>query len=195
MKKILTISILGLFPAVAFAHQGHEHASNVPVVSWGLQGVQEMINIHPLFVHFPIALLLAASMFYFLGSIFKKEELFVAGKWSLFLGTLGSGVAVWSGLQAAETVFHDEEIHKIMMAHQYVGIAILVSSAALSLWVILSKKTIPSMRLVFLGGLLILSVLIAQAADFGGRMVYGKGVGVGMKSMMAGMDNSSSQEH
>lgn len=184
------------FPANAFAHQGHEHASNVPVaVPWGLQGIQEMINLHPLFVHFPIALLMGAVAFYFLGNFLKKEELLAAGKWALFFGTLGASAAVWSGLQAAETVFHDEEIHKIMIVHQYFGIAILVSSVALSLWVILSKKTIPSMRLVFLGGLLILSALIAQAADFGGRMVYGKGVGVGLKSMMAGMESPSSHEH
>ena len=111
---------------------------------------------------------MGAIGFYFLGSILKKEELFIAGKWSLFFGTLGAGVSVWTGLQAAETVYHDEEIHQMMMAHQYVGIALLVLSAALSLWVIISKKTIPSARLLFLGGLLILSALIAQAADLGG---------------------------
>lgn len=196
-NKILIMLAVTAFPGVALAHQGHEHASNVPVVSWGLQGIKEMINLHPLFVHFPIALLLGAVAFYFLGLILKKEELLGAGKWALFAGVLGAAVSVWSGLEAAETVFHDAEIHKIMMAHQYTGIAILVLSAALSLWVIVSKKAMPSTRILFLGMLLLLSGLIAQAADFGGRMVYGKGVGVGLKSMMAGMGNHAehSQGH
>ncbi len=187
MKKHfwMTVGLTVGFAGAAFAHKGHEHASNIPThVQWGLSGIKELINVHPLFVHFPIALLMGAIGFYFLGSILKKEELFIAGKWSLFFGTLGAGVSVWTGLQAAETVYHDEEIHQMMMAHQYVGIALLVLSAVLSLWVIISKKTIPSARLLFLGSLLILSALIAQAADLGGRMVYGKGVGIGMKSLM-----------
>ena len=49
-------------------------------VKWGLEGVKELVNIHPLFTHFPIALLLSSLGFYLLGLIFKKEHFLKTGK-------------------------------------------------------------------------------------------------------------------
>ena len=191
---LITIGLVLSFLGVTFAHEGHEPLSSTPFhLQWGLHGTQELPNLHPIFVHLPIALLLAAAVFHFLGSILRKEELWVAGKWSLFFGTVGAGISVWSGLEAAETISHDEEVHTIMMAHQYVGIAVLVLSAILSVWVIISKKTMFSGRPLFLAALLVLSALIAQAADFGGWMVYGKGVGV--KYLTSEMDHNHYEEH
>lgn len=168
----------------AWAHKGHGAVTHPIHISWGLQGAQELLNVHPLFTHFPIALLLAAVAFYVLGALFRKENLFIAGKWTLWFGALSAVATVWTGLQAAETVAHDEEIHQIMMRHQYLGIAILILSVAWSLWVAISKANIPSRgRVIFMSGLLILSAMILQEADFGGRMVFLKGVGIGQKNL------------
>ena len=184
-KKTVMVFLLSvLFAGNVWAHAGHEHASAIPHVKWGLDGAKELINIHPLFVHFPIALLLAAVVFYFLGSVIGKEDLFAAGKWVLWLGTLSAGLAVWTGLKAPDTVFHDMDIHPLILAHQYLGITILSLSFLLSLWVFISKANIPAKRFVFLGILFLLSLLIVQQADFGGRIVFGKGVGIGQRSMM-----------
>ena len=175
-----------IFPGIAFAHQGHEHASNAPVsVAWGLQGAMELINVHPLFVHFPIALLMACVVFYIVGIIFKKGNLLIAGKWTLYLGTLSATFAVWTGLRAAETVEHGGGTHQIMMAHQYLGITILVSSVVLSLWLLFSKTNVPAKgRTFFVLALLVQAAILIQQADFGGRMIFLNGVGVGKKSAM-----------
>jgi len=179
-----------------WAHEGHEHASNIPIgVEWGLKGVQELINIHPLFVHFPIALLLTAAVLYLLGTLFRKEELFIAGKWLLYFGTASAAVTVWTGLQAANTVSHDEATHQLMMAHQYLGIGILALSAILSLWLLITRKAVPNGKIPFLLGLLLLTALIFQQADFGGRMVFLNGVGVGRKSMMQEQGRHAHGEH
>lgn len=187
--KIFASMILAFFSLMgsAAAHEGHEHASNIPVgVEWGLKGAQELINIHPLFVHFPIALLLTSTAFYFLGSVFKKEDLLAAAKWELFLGTLAAGATVWTGLRAAETVAHDEITHQIMMMHQYFGFAVLGISIALSVWVLISKANIPAKgKPAFLFTLLVLAAVLTQGADFGGRMAFGKGVGVRNESVQA----------
>lgn len=185
MKKTFgTIFGILVFAGPAFAHKGHGAVTHPIHISWGLQGAQELLNVHPLFTHFPIALLLAAVAFYVLGALFRKENLFIAGKWTLWFGALSTAATVWTGLQAAETVAHDEEIHQIMMRHEYLGIAILILSIVWSLWVAISKANIPAHgRIVFMGGLIILSGMILQEADFGGRMVFLKGVGVGRKNM------------
>ena len=185
MKKITGLFLfLVIFSSPVWAHAGHGAASHPVHVSWGLQGAREILNPHPLFVHFPIALLLSAVGFYLLGALFRKEHFFVVGKWTLYAGTLTAALAVKTGLQAAETVAHDEEVHQIMMRHQYLGIVILILSLVLSLWLAVSKANIPSRkRIIFLGGLLVMSALILQEADFGGRMVFLKGTGVGRKNL------------
>ena len=154
-------------------------------VEWGLAGLKDVINVHPLFVHSPIGLLLAAFAFYFLGSIFKKDELLAAGKWTLYLGTFAAALTVWTGLQAEGTVPHGYDVHQILLLHKYIGFAVLALSAALSAWVFFSKTLVPSKgKPVFLAGLALLAIVLTQGADLGGRMVFLHGVGVGRKSMM-----------
>lgn len=151
----------------------------------GFKGLEELINIHPIFVHFPIALLLTSTVFYFLGCLFKKEEFLIAGKWTLYFGTIAAALTVWTGLQAANTVSHGAGVHELMTIHQYFGYAILGLSAALSLWLLISKANMPGKgRFLFLILLFVLAGLVAQSSDFGGRMVFQNGVGVGKKSMM-----------
>ena len=163
-------------------------------MEWGLKGAQEVMNVHPLFVHFPIALLLESLAFYFLGTIFKKDELLRAGKWTLYFGTLSAAVTVWTGLQAAKTAPHEGDAHQLMMMHQYFGFTVLGLSLALSAWIFFSKSYIPSKgRILFLAGLVLLGAALTQGADFGGRMVFLHGVGVGKKSMLqqAGHDHGA----
>src|SRR3989338_3837349 len=122
----MAVLTMFLFTGVAVASEGHEHAAaNSSQIEWGLKGAGEAINVHPLFVHFPIALLLAALALYLFGSILKKEALLAAGKWNLLLGSLSAIATVWTGLKAAETVSHGGGTHQIMMAHQYLGFAVL----------------------------------------------------------------------
>lgn len=182
MKKMIGIFLLFMaFSSVAWAHAGHEHASNVPIhVRWGLTGITELQNPHPVVVHFPIALLTFSVLFYMLGTFLKKENFFFAGKWLLYFGTASAAVAVWTGLRAANSVWHDEEAHLIMMPHQYLGIGILILGFIFSLWLFISKSNIPAKgRFIFLIGMILLGAIVAQQGDFGGRLVYLKGVGVG----------------
>jgi uncharacterized membrane protein len=187
MKKkwaFFLLVFLGSSPLL-WAHKGHGAVTHPVVVKWGLRGVQEITNIHPLFVHFPVALLLAAAGFYFLGALLRKDELFAAGKWTLFAGALSTIPAVWTGWVAANTVAHDEEVHQIMMKHQTLGFVLLGLSAILSLWLLIMRANIPAKgRIFFMIALLLMSGLIMQQADFGGRLVFLKGVGVKPVSSM-----------
>lgn len=201
-KTFISLFSSGLFllsAAVLLAGEGHEHASNLPMnVKWGLEGVKELVNLHPLFTHFPITLLLSSLGFYLLGLVFRKEHFLKSGQWMLYFGTLGAAIAVWTGLQAAGTVPHDETTHAMMMAHQYLGITVLVLSALLSLWLLISKSNLPKAKPVFVGGLFLIAVLLLQQVDFGGRLVFFHGVGMGRKSVTTktvGHHDHSSHQH
>jgi len=166
-------------------------------IEWGLKGLSDVANIHPLFVHFPIALLLTSFAAYLLGSIIKREELLVAGKWLLFFGTIAAAVTVWTGLEAEKTVSHGGGVHEIMIVHKYFGYTVLGLSVFLSSWVLFSKAHIPSKgRIVFLATLAFLAMVLTQGADLGGRMVFLHGTGVGGKDLMAEtMPHDHAQEH
>src|SRR3989304_3496716 len=90
-----------------------------------LPGIRAMENIHPLFVHFPIAFLTVFLIAELLGTLTGLERLRKAASYLLYLGTLGAVVAAGAGFRAAATVPHAQEVHSIMERHGYLGIAVL----------------------------------------------------------------------
>ncbi len=68
------------------------------------RGVQDLQNLHPLFVHYPIAFLTASFPIYLLAWIFRNQSLELVGLWLLALGTLGAGAAAYTGWSAGEGV-------------------------------------------------------------------------------------------
>ncbi len=157
-----------------------------PQVEWGLKGLREVVNIHPLFVHFPIALLLTSFAAYSLGTLLRKEELLITGKWLLFFGTLAAATTVWSGLEAEKTVPHEAAVHETMIVHKYMGFTILGLALILTTWVLLSRAHAPRQRIPFLLGLFLLVLIITQSADLGGRMVFLHGTAVEVQSKAPG---------
>lgn len=154
-------------------------------IRWGFEGFSELINVHPLFVPFPIALLLSSLAFYVLGIVIRKEALTTTGQWTLYLGTVAAAVTVWTGLQAEETVPHGGASHALMTAHEYLGFVILTLAIILSLWTIFSRSSLPKKgRFLFLLLHLLLALVVIQSSDLGGRMAFLQGVGVGRKSML-----------
>ncbi len=197
MRRTLFLIIIAtaFLGAIAFASEGHGAAeaasSTVPL---GLQGLKEVMNVHPLFVHFPISLLIMSAIFYYSGALFKKQGLLEAAKWELLSGTLFAVAAVWTGWQAANTIEHGEEVHRILMVHQNLGFMILVLSVVLSVWTIAVKASLPSKgRVLFLLAMGLLAAMIVQQGDLGGRMVFLHGAGVGQKSMF--MEEAGHEHH
>jgi len=80
-----------------------------------LPGITEMANVHPLFVHFPIALLNGFLLMELLGAITDKRSLRSAATWMLYLGTLGAVVTVITGLIAESGVGHGAGVHELML--------------------------------------------------------------------------------
>lgn len=142
-------------------------------------GLREMMNVHPLVVHFPIALLSCFFLLDVLAGLFRSRQLsFVAG-WFLALGTLGAIAAAAMGLQAALTVPHPPEVHEIIDHHRYFALNTVVLAVILLLWRLLNRArfSLPG-RVVYLllAGFMVVNLLFA--ADYGGLMVYRYGVAV-----------------
>ena len=144
----------------------------------GFPGVRQVFNIHPVFVHFPIALFPSALLLYTVGIILSRRSWCVAGRACLSLGAIGAALAIATGLRAQGTIPHNDQIHHLMETHETIGI--LVGAVALVLvgWSFAHRDQRPVGALGFLLGLLGASYLVLQNGDLGGRLVFVEGAGV-----------------
>ncbi len=144
-----------------------------------LPGIAAMENIHPLLVHFPIALL---SLFFLLdlsAGILQKPAWRTTAAWFLYLGVVFAGLTMLAGFQAAATVPHGENVHAIMETHEHLGVTIFSLACLLSVWRLLGKSLLHGIyNVVYLLLAAVLCILLVFAADLGGLMVYHYGVAV-----------------
>ena len=143
----------------------------------GLEGLRTLPNLHPLWVHFPIALV-PMSLLLGLAALWKNS-LYSAVRWLLGVSTASASVAVWTGRRAESEMPHNEAIHSLMESHELVGWIVLGGcflSFGWSMWC--DKDDKPRANYGFLTGLLVLNLVLVQQADLGGRMVYVHGAGV-----------------
>jgi uncharacterized membrane protein len=149
--------------------------------SWSLLGGIEALgpNLHPLFLHFPIAFLSGFLLLEIYGLAMRKQEARKLASSLIYLGAVGAIVTAASGLIAAETVPHGSQVHEIMEWHQRAGLTVCGLSVMLALWRRFSG--IPASAMANTFSLLITSIIavvLFLGADMGGMMVYKHGVGV-----------------
>jgi uncharacterized membrane protein len=159
-------------------------------------GIALMENIHPLFVHFPIAFFIAFFLVDSIGSLAQKPQWRYVASWLLYLGTVAAGFAVVAGLFAADMVEHGEDVHEIMEQHEHFGIAVLSLALFLSAWRMkhwgLNHFSANS---VFLCLSALLCLLISLGADLGGLMVYQYGVSVKPAAITEVLEAGQGQEN
>ena len=137
-----------------------------------------MESLHPMVVHFPIALLLAALGIEGLALIFRKQAWHTVSFWNLVLGWMGAWVAVLTGRQAMAVAKHSPEIHQMMETHERTGYVVLTLVTAVLLWRIFSRDVL-SNRSRWLAWILLgtASLGMVYGASLGGKMVFEYGVG------------------
>jgi len=144
-----------------------------------LPGLADMANVHPLIVHFPIALLSSFLILEIIATLSKSERMHVASSWMLYVGTVGAAATVMAGFMAASTVPHGGAAHEIIASHKSFGLSVLVLAVVLTCWRLLYKKPLSGMASVLNIMLAVIMVgLLTKGADLGGQMVYKYGVGV-----------------
>jgi uncharacterized membrane protein len=138
-----------------------------------LPGVQHLQNIHPLVVHFPIAFLVGAALFYFLSWIFRNQTFATTALLLLILGTLAAGAAVGTGLYAEEGVMVSRSVREHLLEfHENIMLGTLGLSIVLSIWALVARPFPQKRRWVFFLLFLVLLGIMTVGADYGARMVY-----------------------
>jgi len=138
-----------------------------------LPGVQHLQNIHPIVVHFPIAFLVGAALFYFLGWIFQNQTLSTTGLLLLILGTISAAAAVGTGLYAEDGVMVSRSVREhLLETHETFMLVTLGLSIVLAIWASIARPFPKKSRLLFLLIFLVLLGIMSVGADYGARMVY-----------------------
>ena len=168
--------------------------SGIEIFRLIMPGITAMDNIHPLLVHFPIALLISFFMVDFMGTVLKKTNWRDIASGLLYLGTISALFAVIAGFIAADSVVHGENVHAIMGKHKTLGLSVLSLAFVLSSWRLLAGGKIKGeVNFLYLFLSAILSILITLGADMGGLMVYKFGVSVEAVEISA--EENAFQEH
>ncbi|WP_339869734.1 DUF2231 domain-containing protein [uncultured Algoriphagus sp.] len=139
-------------------------------------------NIHPLIIHFPIALWLAA-VFFDLISLIRKDAWIRNTAMALYgLGAVSAYAAFLSGDQAIDMVTIPFQGEMTASNHSDWGSYTLYFFIAYTIlrgvifWKQWDKKKIVGIALFILG---IIGVgMVAKTADLGGKLVYKYGVGI-----------------
>lgn len=160
-----------------------------------LPGLAAMRNLHPLFVHFPIALLTLFLPIDAAGCLAGKPQWRRVADWFLYAGTLFAALTVALGLSAESTVAHAAAAHELMEIHEQLGLTILGLAATLSAWRLLAGDTLRGAgNALHLTLAAALCLLLVFAADLGGLMVYHHGVAVS-GSDTGGGDSDHPHDH
>lgn len=149
-----------------------------------------MSGLHPLVIHFPIGLLLAAPMLMFLSIVVRQHRLMwaCAAFAMMVMGTLAIYVAAWTGEMAEDGADFPDGIDTILNRHEqlaeiskysFTGLAI-----AFGIWLIWNRRrTVPIKHLTFVVATIVYLMLyggaalvLANTAHNGGRLVHEFGV-------------------
>jgi len=143
-------------------------------------GLKALLNYHPLFVHFPIALWTAALLFEVSARVMKQDALHRAACAVLALGAIAAVPAVLSGWSAQAAVPDAGPANDVKEVHENLMIMASILSGILAAFglFILPRKPGAEMRAAFLAGLVVLFGLMAAGADRGALLVYHYGTGV-----------------
>jgi len=139
-----------------------------------------MSNIHPLIVHFPIALIIVVFALDFLGAAGRRQSLISAANILSIFAALAAVAAVTTGLIAEESVWHTEDAHELIELHETIGFAVLGAALVSLIFrpAVRKKKSRSSLLWVAVIISLVAAILVGYEGYLGGEIVFRHGAGV-----------------
>ncbi|MDP3147974.1 MAG: DUF2231 domain-containing protein [Ignavibacteria bacterium] len=141
----------------------------------------DISHLHPMIVHFPIALLIVGFLAEVVGLVLKKEFFTKAAFYLLILGTLGVVSAYITGNIAGDGVSETGQLKNALETHEQAAqltLWLMVGAAIVRIALVWMKKFDGILKYVafvlFLAGVL----SVARTGFYGGELVYKHAAGV-----------------
>ncbi len=149
-----------------------------------MPGLESVLNIHPLLVHFPIALTLTAALLVGVHLLIRSEEWMRMAAVLVYLSAAAALVAAATGLMASDGLGHDTPGHELVHEHRDIMLIYTSLILGLALLTALSRSSMTgwikhaSMKFIRLGILLAACATLIVGADRGALLVFGHGIGM-----------------
>ncbi len=140
---------------------------------------ENMPPLHPIFVHYTIALLSIGLLCEILSRIIKTDTLKNVAWWNLLFGFMAVIATAITGLIDEESVPHSGEVREIVETHEALGLSAL--GIFILLFIIYTLMRVDILRKYAVLALIVWIigvVIIFTGGLFGGKLVYEYGVGV-----------------
>jgi uncharacterized membrane protein len=135
-------------------------------------------NVHPLFVHFPLGLLITAVACEAWFGLTRRPLADALARWLLYLGAFAAGAAALTGWLGSLSVAPVARAADTLTDHRTYGFVALGTAAVLAFWRWgTARAGGPRPRWLFLVGMLGLAAILVAAGLEGGELVYTHGVG------------------
>jgi uncharacterized membrane protein len=141
----------------------------------------ELTHIHPMLVHFPIALLLVGFLSETIGLLWKKEFFGTAGFYLLLLGAAGVGAAFLTGKNAGDGITEVGALQHALESHEgaaTVTLWLAISAAVVRIAVTVFKKNVGLYKAVAYALFLCAALSVMRTGFYGGELVYKHAAGV-----------------
>lgn len=136
------------------------------------------MNWHPIFVHFPIALLVTSFGLDLLALRRRSETLRQAGFYNLLVGAVGIVVAVITGSLVEDAAEQVSGAHDLVETHKGLGIVTMILYGLLILWRAALKNRWQQKATAYLLATAVGVALVLATGYYGGQLVYQYGIGM-----------------
>jgi uncharacterized membrane protein len=154
-------------------------------------------NLHPMIVHFPIALLIVGFLSDIIGLASNKEFFHKAAFYLLVLGTAGVIAAYLSGNSAGESVNEAGALKIALDIHENAALItlwIIVTTALIRIVLVMLKRFRGVYKwatvVIFAAGI----VSVANTGHYGGQLVYKHAAGVQLMPDAQGNENNKNEK-
>ncbi len=131
-------------------------------------------RLHPLLVHFPIALFIVAAFLEVLRLVRRKPDPSPTAVTCIIIGATGAAAAAFSGWMNADFESHAESLADTLFWHRWLGVAVAAVGVILVGLAIGAKYVkAPAFQRVYALLLLATASIIGFTSHLGGSMVYG----------------------
>ena len=138
-----------------------------------------MVSAHAFAVHFPVALLLVATVFFLLLLLTKRDVFRTLYLWNGSIGLFGLAAAVTTGLFQVDEQITGGNFRNVFEVHQNLAYYTLSLFYVVFLWYVVRRKKMASGESwLLLAAHLAAAWLVMYTAYMGGVLVYEYGAGV-----------------
>jgi len=139
-------------------------------------------HLHPIIVHFPIALITIGFLSEAASLFFKSEKcLSKTGFYLMILGSLAA-IAAWGSGQLFTEEPSQGEILKVFLKHEtgaLITMILIVAGTLFRIWLVVKKKEESPMKWIVFGFYLLAFAAVTFTGYMGGTMVYNFMIGLG----------------